>query len=59
MRVVLWGGQFVPDTRLLQGQTQTGQSPLQVHAQGQLVLEQMPHHHLGRNRWRGGEAKRS
>lgn len=39
MCVVIWGGQFVPDTRLLQGQTQTGQSPLQVHTQGQLVLE--------------------
>lgn len=48
MRVVLGGGEFVPDAGLLQGQTQTGQSPLKVHAQGQVVLQEMTHHHLGR-----------
>lgn len=48
MRVVLGGGEFVPDAGLLQGQTQTGQGPLKVHAQGQVVLQEMTHHHLGR-----------
>lgn len=44
---VLRGGELVPDTGLLQGQTQTGQGPLQVHTQGQLVVEQAPRHNLG------------
>lgn len=43
---VLGGGELVPDAGLLQGQTETGKSPLQVHAQGQLVLEQVPHYNL-------------
>lgn len=50
MRGVLWGGEFVPDAGLLQGQTQAGQSPLQVHTQGQTVLEETPHNHLGEER---------
>lgn len=44
---VLGGGQLVPDTGLLQGKTQAGQSPLQVHTQGQVVLQQLPRYHLG------------
>lgn len=56
--VVLWDGQFVPDTWLLQGQTQTRKSPLQIHAQGQLVLEKMPHNHLGHNRYKAGQTKK-
>lgn len=47
---VLRGGELVPDAGLLQGQTQAGQTPLQVHTQGQLVLEETPHYHLGRER---------
>lgn len=50
---VLRGAELVPDAGLLQGQTQTGKSPLQVHTQRQLVLEQAPHYHLsnrGKNR---------
>lgn len=50
MCAVLWGGEFVPDAGLLQGQTQAGQSPLQVHTQGQVVLEKTPYYHLGGER---------
>lgn len=47
---VLRGGELVPDAGLLQGQTQTGQSPLKVHAQGQVILEEVTHYHLGREK---------
>lgn len=47
---VLWGGELVPDAGLLQGQTQTGQSPLKVHTQGQVILEEVTHYHLGREK---------
>lgn len=47
---VFWGGELVPDAGLLQGQTQTGQSPLKVHAQGQVILEEVTHYHLGREK---------
>lgn len=50
VRGVLRGGELVPDAGLLQGQTQAGQSPLQVHTQRQVVLEEPPHHHLGQER---------
>lgn len=43
---VLWGGELVPDAGLLQRQTQARKCPLQVHAQGQPVLEQTPHYNL-------------
>lgn len=50
MRGVLWGGELVPDAGLLQGQTQTGQSPLKVHAQGQVILQEVTHYHLDREK---------
>lgn len=43
---VLWGGELVPDAGLLQRQTQARKCPLQVHAQGQPVLEKTPHYNL-------------
>lgn len=46
--LVLKGSELVPHTGLLQGQAQAGESPLQVHTQGQLVLKQPPHNHLNR-----------
>lgn len=46
VRLVLQCRELVPHTGLLQGQAQAGQSPLQVHAEGQLVLKQPPHNHL-------------
>ena len=49
------GGQAAPDAGLLQGQAQAGQSPLEVHAQRNLVLEQTPRHHLEERGGTGGE----
>ena len=36
---VLGGGEPVPDTGLLQGQAEAGQRPLEVHAEGQRILQ--------------------
>ena len=51
------GGQAAPDAGLLQGQAQAGQSPLEVHAQGNLVLGSARHRRLLQKRSRSALAQ--
>ena len=53
---VLGASQAAPHAGLLQGEAEGGQPPLEVHADGQRVLQQPPRHQLPRGETQGGSA---